>query len=186
MHIVSHIAITHNEWPNEHYKYMKTCVQKHMKIAAFFFMYNRAVVLCILFYFALLLLLLLLLVLGLLFAGQFLHYCLHRIHQFIFESSAEWSFGYNVVYADALSYRQLFSRHCCRHCAAVIARVFFLSTTLWSWSPVSSVWHLRESAPDVSVLQAAQMCLCALALNIMLACVDWLTDCVYVCEFNIP
>lgn len=28
MHIVSHIAITHNEWPNEHYKYMKTCAKR--------------------------------------------------------------------------------------------------------------------------------------------------------------
>lgn len=37
MHIVSHIAITHNEWPIEHYKYMKTCAEKkHMKITAFF------------------------------------------------------------------------------------------------------------------------------------------------------
>lgn len=36
MHIVSHIAITHNEWPNEHYKYMKTCAKTHENCSAFF------------------------------------------------------------------------------------------------------------------------------------------------------
>lgn len=152
-------------------------VQKHMKITAFFFIFFFSCITVLLFCCDRCTLFYCCIMFYLSFRSQAnFYFCslyrLHRIHQFIFESSAQWSLGYNVVaiHADALSYRQLFSR---RH------RSYFSTTLCCCDPPVSFVWHLRESARCVRVFRrltacaqsCASMCVSVCVLNMCL-CVN--------------